>query len=39
MKNGKHLQDKKTLKNQINTWIKKADRDDQSLDPEIRKRK
>lgn len=39
MKNEKYLQDKKVFKNRINTWIKKADRDDQSLDPVIRKRK
>jgi len=39
MKNEKNLHDKKIFTEGIDTWIKKADQDDQSLDPVIRKRK
>ena len=39
MKNEKNLHDKKIFTEGIDKWIKKADRDDQSLDPVIRKRK
>jgi hypothetical protein len=39
MKNGKNLHDNRIFKQRIDAWIKKADQDDQSLDPVIRKRK
>ena len=39
MKQQTHSQQANTFKKRINTWIKKADRDDQSLAPEIRRRK
>jgi hypothetical protein len=39
MKNGKNLQDKKIFTEGIDKWITKADLEDQSLDPVIRRRK
>jgi hypothetical protein len=39
MKNGKNLHSKRIFKQRLDAWIQKADQDDQSLDPVIRRRK